>query len=150
MQFETLRQFCSSVLSHFNGAFTPPQNVLQTELLEQTLSTIGWVCNTSQVTIYAFSEGNSSACEAGVDRKCVCEAAARWLGFCVNEMPQPLSWHSARILFSGGCVRKDQSEFSLLINAKRCPIAINYAIFTHISSLLFAFWIANNDKNVYI
>ncbi|XP_043117172.1 regulating synaptic membrane exocytosis protein 2 isoform X32 [Puntigrus tetrazona] len=41
MQFETLRQFCSSVLSHFNGAFTPPQNILQTELLEQALSTIG-------------------------------------------------------------------------------------------------------------
>ncbi|KTF87829.1 hypothetical protein cypCar_00031476 [Cyprinus carpio] len=41
MQFETLRQFCSSVLSHFNGAFTPPQNILQTELLEQALSSIG-------------------------------------------------------------------------------------------------------------
>ncbi|XP_051575092.1 regulating synaptic membrane exocytosis protein 2 isoform X11 [Myxocyprinus asiaticus] len=41
MQFETLRQFCSSVLSHFNGAFTPPQNILQTELLEQALGTIG-------------------------------------------------------------------------------------------------------------
>ncbi|XP_030644323.1 regulating synaptic membrane exocytosis protein 2 [Chanos chanos] len=38
MQFETLRQFCSSVLSHFNGAFTPPQNILQTELLEQALN----------------------------------------------------------------------------------------------------------------
>ncbi|XP_054596546.1 regulating synaptic membrane exocytosis protein 2 isoform X49 [Nothobranchius furzeri] len=41
MQFETLRQFCSSVLSHFNGAFTAPQNILQTELLEQALSSIG-------------------------------------------------------------------------------------------------------------
>ncbi|XP_028835590.1 regulating synaptic membrane exocytosis protein 2 isoform X50 [Denticeps clupeoides] len=41
MQFETLRQFCSSVLSHFNGAFTPPQNILQTELLEQAFSNIG-------------------------------------------------------------------------------------------------------------
>ncbi|XP_052000827.1 regulating synaptic membrane exocytosis protein 2-like isoform X23 [Xyrauchen texanus] len=41
MQFETLRQFCSSVLSHFNGAFTPPQNILQTELLEQALGSIG-------------------------------------------------------------------------------------------------------------
>ncbi|XP_075320964.1 regulating synaptic membrane exocytosis protein 2 isoform X27 [Odontesthes bonariensis] len=41
MQFETLRQFCSSVLSHFNGAFTAPQNILQTELLEQALSNIG-------------------------------------------------------------------------------------------------------------
>ncbi|XP_036394291.1 regulating synaptic membrane exocytosis protein 2 isoform X32 [Megalops cyprinoides] len=41
MQFETLRQFCSSVLSHFNGAFSPPQNILQTELLEQALSNIG-------------------------------------------------------------------------------------------------------------
>ncbi|XP_058868668.1 regulating synaptic membrane exocytosis protein 2-like isoform X39 [Acipenser ruthenus] len=41
MQFETLRQFCSSVFSHFNGAFSPPQNILQTELLEQALSNIG-------------------------------------------------------------------------------------------------------------
>ncbi|XP_039592774.1 regulating synaptic membrane exocytosis protein 2 isoform X48 [Polypterus senegalus] len=41
MQFETLRQFCSSVLSHFNGVFSPPQNILQTELLEQALSNIG-------------------------------------------------------------------------------------------------------------
>ncbi|XP_034029696.1 regulating synaptic membrane exocytosis protein 2 isoform X44 [Thalassophryne amazonica] len=41
MQFETLRQFCSSVLSHFNGAFSAPQNILQTELFEQALSTIG-------------------------------------------------------------------------------------------------------------
>ncbi|XP_023666811.1 regulating synaptic membrane exocytosis protein 2 isoform X9 [Paramormyrops kingsleyae] len=41
MQFETLRQFCSSVLSHFNGAFSPPQNILQTELLEQALGNIG-------------------------------------------------------------------------------------------------------------
>ncbi|MCI4391321.1 hypothetical protein PGIGA_G00132760 [Pangasianodon gigas] len=41
MQFETLRQFCSSVLSHFNGAFTPPQNILHTELLEQALGNIG-------------------------------------------------------------------------------------------------------------
>ncbi|KAM4736215.1 regulating synaptic membrane exocytosis protein 2 isoform 24-T24 [Anableps anableps] len=41
MQFETLRQFCSSVLSHFNGAFSAPQNILQTELFEQALGTIG-------------------------------------------------------------------------------------------------------------
>ncbi|XP_061529760.1 regulating synaptic membrane exocytosis protein 2 isoform X21 [Phycodurus eques] len=41
MQFETLRQFCSAVLSHFNGAFSAPQNILQTELLEQALSNIG-------------------------------------------------------------------------------------------------------------
>ncbi|XP_061675294.1 regulating synaptic membrane exocytosis protein 2 isoform X3 [Syngnathoides biaculeatus] len=41
MQFETLRQFCSSVLSHFNGAFSAPQNILQTDLLEQALSNIG-------------------------------------------------------------------------------------------------------------
>ncbi|XP_077577574.1 regulating synaptic membrane exocytosis protein 2 isoform X36 [Stigmatopora nigra] len=41
MQFETLRQFCSSVLSHFNGAFSAPQNILQTELLEQALNNIG-------------------------------------------------------------------------------------------------------------
>ncbi|KAM9513044.1 regulating synaptic membrane exocytosis protein 2 isoform 25-T26 [Salvelinus alpinus] len=41
MQFDTLRQFCSSVLSHFNEAFTPPQNILQTELFEQALSNIG-------------------------------------------------------------------------------------------------------------
>lgn len=41
MQFESLRQFCSSVLSHFNGAFSAPQNILQTELLEQALGNIG-------------------------------------------------------------------------------------------------------------
>ncbi|XP_014846109.1 PREDICTED: regulating synaptic membrane exocytosis protein 2-like isoform X15 [Poecilia mexicana] len=41
MQFETLRQFCSSVLSHFNGAFSAPQNILQTELFEQALGNIG-------------------------------------------------------------------------------------------------------------
>ncbi|XP_054477403.1 regulating synaptic membrane exocytosis protein 2 isoform X16 [Anoplopoma fimbria] len=41
MQFDTLRQFCSSVLSHFNGAFSAPQNILQTELFEQALSNIG-------------------------------------------------------------------------------------------------------------
>ncbi|XP_034085016.1 regulating synaptic membrane exocytosis protein 2 isoform X36 [Gymnodraco acuticeps] len=41
MQFETLRQFCSSVLSHFNGAVSAPQNILQTELFEQALSNIG-------------------------------------------------------------------------------------------------------------
>lgn len=54
MQFETLRQFCSSVLSHFNGAFTSPQNILQTELLEQALGSIGWVRNASEVTRFAF------------------------------------------------------------------------------------------------
>ncbi|XP_063041989.1 regulating synaptic membrane exocytosis protein 2-like [Engraulis encrasicolus] len=37
MQFETLRQLCSSVLAHFNGSVTPPHNVLQTELLDQSL-----------------------------------------------------------------------------------------------------------------
>ncbi|CAG6016020.1 unnamed protein product [Menidia menidia] len=31
----------SSVFSHFNGAFAGPQNILQTELLEQALSSIG-------------------------------------------------------------------------------------------------------------
>ncbi|TWW79647.1 Regulating synaptic membrane exocytosis protein 2, partial [Takifugu flavidus] len=31
----------SSVLSHFNGAFSAPQNILQTELFEQALSNIG-------------------------------------------------------------------------------------------------------------
>ncbi|XP_017164971.1 regulating synaptic membrane exocytosis protein 2 isoform X24 [Poecilia reticulata] len=41
MQFETLRQFCSSVLSHFNGAFSAPQNILQAELFEQALGNIG-------------------------------------------------------------------------------------------------------------
>ncbi|XP_015252371.1 PREDICTED: regulating synaptic membrane exocytosis protein 2 isoform X6 [Cyprinodon variegatus] len=41
MQFETLRQFCSSVLSHFNGAFSAPQNILQAELFEQALGSIG-------------------------------------------------------------------------------------------------------------
>ncbi|XP_037308888.2 regulating synaptic membrane exocytosis protein 2 isoform X30 [Pungitius pungitius] len=41
MQFDTLRQFCSSVFSHFNGAFSAPQNILQTELFEQALSNIG-------------------------------------------------------------------------------------------------------------
>ncbi|XP_077951614.1 regulating synaptic membrane exocytosis protein 2 isoform X42 [Gasterosteus aculeatus] len=41
MQFDTLRQFCSSVFSHFNGAFAAPPNILQTELFEQALSSIG-------------------------------------------------------------------------------------------------------------
>lgn len=69
--------------------------------------------------ISAFPEGNISAWEARMDRNCVYGAAVRQLSFWVNEMPQPLSWHSARILFSGGCVRKDQSEFAMLINASK-------------------------------
>ncbi|XP_064409954.1 regulating synaptic membrane exocytosis protein 2 isoform X34 [Latimeria chalumnae] len=41
MQFDTFRQFCSSVISHINGVFSPPPNILQTELLGQTLNNIG-------------------------------------------------------------------------------------------------------------
>ncbi|MFT7816189.1 regulating synaptic membrane exocytosis protein 2-like [Arapaima gigas] len=57
MQFETLRQFCSSVLSHFNGAFSPPQNILHTELLEHALGTIGGQrMEISSTSWYSFSE----------------------------------------------------------------------------------------------
>ncbi|XP_036904248.1 regulating synaptic membrane exocytosis protein 2 isoform X14 [Sturnira hondurensis] len=38
MQFETLRQVCNSVLSHFHGVFSSPQNILQNELFGQTLN----------------------------------------------------------------------------------------------------------------
>ncbi|XP_030073671.1 regulating synaptic membrane exocytosis protein 2 isoform X26 [Microcaecilia unicolor] len=38
MQFENLRQFCSSVLSHFHEAFPAPPNILQNELFGQTLN----------------------------------------------------------------------------------------------------------------
>ncbi|XP_069477586.1 regulating synaptic membrane exocytosis protein 2 isoform X12 [Ambystoma mexicanum] len=38
MQFETLRQFCNSVLSHFHEAFPDPPNILQNELFGQTLN----------------------------------------------------------------------------------------------------------------
>ncbi|XP_075776357.1 regulating synaptic membrane exocytosis protein 2 isoform X4 [Pelodiscus sinensis] len=38
MQFETLRQVCNSVLSHFHGVFSSPQNVLQNDLFGQTLN----------------------------------------------------------------------------------------------------------------
>ncbi|XP_055967937.1 regulating synaptic membrane exocytosis protein 2 isoform X41 [Sorex fumeus] len=37
MQFETLRQVCNSVLSHFHGVFSSPPNILQNELFGQTL-----------------------------------------------------------------------------------------------------------------
>ncbi|XP_074842910.1 regulating synaptic membrane exocytosis protein 2 isoform X34 [Carettochelys insculpta] len=38
MQFETLRQVCNSVLSHFHGVFSSPPNVLQNDLFGQTLN----------------------------------------------------------------------------------------------------------------
>ncbi|XP_026645271.1 regulating synaptic membrane exocytosis protein 2 isoform X35 [Microtus ochrogaster] len=38
MQFETLRQVCNSVLSHFHGVFSSPPNILQNELFGQTLN----------------------------------------------------------------------------------------------------------------
>ncbi|XP_075405518.1 regulating synaptic membrane exocytosis protein 2 isoform X26 [Tenrec ecaudatus] len=38
MQFETLRQVCNSVLSHFHGVFSSPPNILQNELFGQTLT----------------------------------------------------------------------------------------------------------------
>ncbi|XP_054840398.1 regulating synaptic membrane exocytosis protein 2 isoform X22 [Eublepharis macularius] len=37
MQFETLRQVCNSVLSHFHGVFSSPPNILQNDLFGQTL-----------------------------------------------------------------------------------------------------------------
>nr|XP_048697393.1 regulating synaptic membrane exocytosis protein 2 isoform X16 [Caretta caretta] len=40
MQFETLRQVCNSVLSHFHGVFSSPPNVLQNDLFGQTLNNI--------------------------------------------------------------------------------------------------------------
>ncbi|KAM8966500.1 regulating synaptic membrane exocytosis protein 2 isoform 6-T6 [Pelodytes ibericus] len=38
MQFESLRQFCNTVLSHFHEAFPTPPNVLQNDLFGQTLN----------------------------------------------------------------------------------------------------------------
>ncbi|XP_028735115.1 regulating synaptic membrane exocytosis protein 2 isoform X43 [Peromyscus leucopus] len=38
MQFETLRQVCNSVLSHFHGVFSSPPNIIQNELFGQTLN----------------------------------------------------------------------------------------------------------------
>ncbi|XP_037658402.1 regulating synaptic membrane exocytosis protein 2 isoform X24 [Choloepus didactylus] len=38
MQFETLRQVCNSVLSHFHGVFSSSPNILQNELFGQTLN----------------------------------------------------------------------------------------------------------------
>ncbi|KAM9278702.1 regulating synaptic membrane exocytosis protein 2 isoform 16-T16 [Cariama cristata] len=38
MQFETLRQVCNSVLSHFHGVFSSPPNILQNDLFGQTLN----------------------------------------------------------------------------------------------------------------
>ncbi|XP_056679215.1 regulating synaptic membrane exocytosis protein 2 isoform X38 [Monodelphis domestica] len=38
MQFETLRQVCNSVLSHFHGVFSSPPNILQNEIFGQTLN----------------------------------------------------------------------------------------------------------------
>ncbi|XP_074208714.1 regulating synaptic membrane exocytosis protein 2 isoform X10 [Camelus bactrianus] len=40
MQFETLRQVCNSVLSHFHGVFSSPPNILQNELFGQTLNNV--------------------------------------------------------------------------------------------------------------
>ncbi|XP_053251445.1 regulating synaptic membrane exocytosis protein 2 isoform X5 [Podarcis raffonei] len=37
MQFETLRQVCNSVLSHFHGVFSSPPNILQNDIFAQTL-----------------------------------------------------------------------------------------------------------------
>ncbi|XP_044277695.1 regulating synaptic membrane exocytosis protein 2 isoform X5 [Varanus komodoensis] len=37
MQFETLRQVCNSVLSHFHGVFSSPPNILPNDLFAQTL-----------------------------------------------------------------------------------------------------------------
>ncbi|XP_060631728.1 regulating synaptic membrane exocytosis protein 2 isoform X41 [Anolis sagrei] len=37
MQFDTLRQVCNSVLSHFHGVFSSPPNILQNDLFAQTL-----------------------------------------------------------------------------------------------------------------
>ncbi|XP_060099385.1 regulating synaptic membrane exocytosis protein 2 isoform X46 [Heteronotia binoei] len=37
MQFETLRQVCNSVLSHFHGVFSSPPNILQNDIFGQTL-----------------------------------------------------------------------------------------------------------------
>ncbi|KAM5158441.1 regulating synaptic membrane exocytosis protein 2 isoform 15-T15 [Mantella aurantiaca] len=39
MQFETLRQFCNTVLSHFHEAFPTPPNILQNDLFGQNLNT---------------------------------------------------------------------------------------------------------------
>ncbi|XP_075126303.1 regulating synaptic membrane exocytosis protein 2 isoform X27 [Leptodactylus fuscus] len=38
MQFDTLRQFCNTVLSHFHEAFPTPPNILQNDLFGQTLN----------------------------------------------------------------------------------------------------------------
>ncbi|XP_072266892.1 regulating synaptic membrane exocytosis protein 2 isoform X37 [Pyxicephalus adspersus] len=38
MQFETLRQFCNTVLSHFHEAFPTPPNILQNDLFGQSLN----------------------------------------------------------------------------------------------------------------
>ncbi|XP_065483926.1 regulating synaptic membrane exocytosis protein 2 isoform X20 [Caloenas nicobarica] len=38
MQFETLRQVCNSVLSHFHGVFSSPPNILQNDIFGQTLN----------------------------------------------------------------------------------------------------------------
>jgi len=43
MQFETLRQVCNSVLSHFHGVFSSPPNILQNDLFGQTLNNTRWV-----------------------------------------------------------------------------------------------------------
>ncbi|XP_077788929.1 regulating synaptic membrane exocytosis protein 2 isoform X34 [Podarcis muralis] len=37
MQFETLRQVCNSVLSHFHGVFSSPPDILQNDIFAQTL-----------------------------------------------------------------------------------------------------------------
>ncbi|XP_053571246.1 regulating synaptic membrane exocytosis protein 2 isoform X4 [Bombina bombina] len=38
MQFESLRQFCNTVLSHFHEAFPTPPNILQNDLFAKTLN----------------------------------------------------------------------------------------------------------------
>ncbi|KAG8441719.1 hypothetical protein GDO86_010779 [Hymenochirus boettgeri] len=41
MQFDTLRQFCNTVLSHFHEALPTPPNILQGDLFGQTLNSPG-------------------------------------------------------------------------------------------------------------
>lgn len=55
MQFETLRQVCNSVLSHFHGVFSSPPNILQNELFGQTLNNARWV-KLNYIFLILFSE----------------------------------------------------------------------------------------------
>lgn len=43
MQFDTLRQFCNTVLSHFHEALPTPPNILQNDLFGQTLNNSRYV-----------------------------------------------------------------------------------------------------------